>query len=182
MFREDISGYSEPPRPPRKRTTPWVPIVLVALVGLGVAHVAGLTEPVKSMAMQLTGFGRPPGYRLVGDWESIDDPMFQRLCYVAPTANKGATGFYMADRGRGMAEVLFKITSEDRSGRCVEMAEYVMETKTNYRVQYSVAKDGRSMTREYDDRNGIHVSCQYRYVGPPTDEPPPIHDAESIPR
>ncbi len=182
MFREDIGGYSEPPRPPRKKTTPWVPIVLVALVGLGVAHVVGLTKPLKTVAMQLTGYGRPPGSRLIGDWESSDDPMFRRLCYAGVKGNDRGTGFYMADRGRGMKEVLFQIASEDRSGRHVEMAEYLPGADENYRVQYSIAGDGKSMTREYDDLHGMHVSCQYRYIGPPTEEPPPTREAESIRR
>jgi len=177
MFREDISGYSEPPRPPRKKVTPWVPVVLVALVALGVAHVAGLTKPIKSMAIQLTGIGRPPGSRLVGDWESVDDPMFQRISYVSPKGNDDGTGFYMADATRGKTQVLFKIESEDRSGRHVEMAEFRFGVEENYRVRYSVAGDGRSMTREYDDRHGNHISAQYRYIGPPTEEPPPIYDA-----
>jgi hypothetical protein len=184
MFREDISGYSEPPRPPRnnKKTTPWVPVVLVAFVVLGVAHVAGLTKPIKSLAMQLAGYGQAPGYRLVGDWESDDDPMFKRICYAGVKGNDRGTGFYMADRGRGMREVLFQITSEDRSGRRMEMAEFLPGVNENYKVTYSIAGDSRSMTREYDDLSGMHVSCRYRYVGPPTEEPPPIYDAESIPR
>jgi len=181
MFREEMSAYSEPPRPPRK-TTPWVPVVLAALVGLGAAHVAGLTKPLKGVAMQLTGYGRLPGSRLVGDWESSDDPMFRRVCHAGVKGNDDGTGFYMADAGRGMKEVIYKVTSEDRSGRHVETSEFLPGINENYRVRYSIAADGKSMTREYDDRNGMHVSCQYRYIGPPTEEPPPIFDAKSIPR
>ncbi len=173
MFREEMSAYSECSRPPRN-ATPWVVVVLVAFVGLGVAHIAGLTGPLKSMAMQLTGYGRLPGSRLVGDWESSNDPMFQRVCYAAAKKDDPGTGFYMADAGRGMKEVIFKIISEDRSGRRVEMAEFLPGVNENYRVRYSIADDGRSMTREYDDRNGVRVSSQYRYVGPPSVDPPPM--------
>jgi hypothetical protein len=171
MFRDDISGYEEPPRPPRT-TTPWVPVVLVALVALGLAHVTGLTKPVASLALQLAGYGRTPGSRLIGDWESIDDPMFRRVCHLTPQEGYAGTGIYMADRGRGMEVVIFKITSEDRSGRHVEMAEYLPEKEANYKVRYSIAQDGRSMTREYEGPSGIPLACQYRYVGPPTEDPP----------
>ncbi len=181
MFREDIGGYSQPPRPQCKKT-PWVPVLCAILAGSGIAHVAGLTKPLATIARQLTGIGRTPGYRLVGDWESVDDPMFQRICYVGPKGNKGGTGFYMADATRGKTQVLFKVESEDRSGRHVEMAEFRFGVEENYRVRYTVAGDGRSMTREYDDRYGNHVSAQYRYIGPPTEEPPPIYDAGSMPR
>jgi len=172
MLREEISGYSEPPRPPRKMR-PWVPIVLVVLVGLAVAHMAGLTKPLATLALQVSGVGsHTPGWRLVGDWESDNDPMFRRICHLAPKEGYGGTGIYMADAGRGMREVIFKITSEDRSGSHVEMAEYLPGADVNYRVRYSTAKDGKSMTREYDTPNGSHVSCQYRYIGPPTEDPP----------
>jgi len=172
MFREEITGYEEPPRPPQK-TTPWVPIVLVVVVGLAVAHVAGLTKPLTTLALQLSGSGPgTPGGRLVGDWESNDDPMFRRVCHLAPKEGYCGTGLYMADAGRGMREVIFKITSEDRAGRHVEMAEFLPEADANYRVRYSIADDGKSMTREYDTPNGTHVSCQYRYLSPPTEDPP----------
>jgi hypothetical protein len=171
MFRDDISAYSEPPRP-RRKTTPWVPITLVALVCLGLAHVAGLTKPLKSMAVQLTGYGRTPGSRLLGNWESDDDPMFRRICHSARREDYCGTGLYLADAGNGMREVIFRITAEDRSGRHVEMSEFLPGANENYRVRYSIAEDGRSMTREYDDRNGIHVSCKYRYLGPSTQSAP----------
>ncbi len=177
MFRDDIGDYSESPRPQRK-STPWVLIVLVVLVGLGLAHMAGLTEPVISMAVQLTGYGRTPGSRLIGDWESDDDPMFRRICYADPQGDSCGTGFYMADAGRGMHEVVFKIVWEDRSGRHLEVAEFLPGVNENYRARYSVAEDGRSMMKEYNDRDGNPVSCQYRYMGPPTADPPPIFSSQ----
>ena len=170
MIREDISGYSESPRPPRK-TRPWVPLLIVVLVGLGAAHMAGLTKPVATVALQVTGLGsHTPGWRLVGDWESDNDPMFQRVCHPVHKEGYSGTGLYLADEGRGVREVIFKITSEDRAGRHVELAEYLPEVDANYRVRYSIADDGKSLTREYDTPNGRHVSCQYRYLGPPTED------------
>ena len=100
--------------------------------------------------------------------------MFQRLSYTSPKGDAHRTGFYMADGGRGMKEVLFKITSEDRSGSRVEMSEFLPAINESYHVRYSIADDGRSMTREYDDRNGARISSQYRYVGPPSVDPPPM--------
>ncbi len=168
MIRGEFNEYPEPPRPTRK-PKPWVPIVILVFGGLGVAHIAGLTKPLATMALQLTGLGsRAPGWRLVGDWESDDDPMFRRVCYPAPKEGYSGTGVYRADAGRGVGDVIFKITSEDRSGRQVEMAEY---NGANYRVRYSIAEDGKSMTREYQGSNGSPVSCQYRYLGPPTEVP-----------
>jgi hypothetical protein len=172
MIREEMSGYAEPPRPPRKAASSWIPIVLVVLVGLGIAHIAGLTKPVTTVALQLSGHGRTPGWCLIGDWESDNDPMFRRVCHMLPGEAPCGTNIYLADAGRGMKAVIYKIMSEDRSGRQLEMAEYLPETDANYRVQYSIAEDGKSMTREYDGRNGNHYSCQYRYVGPPTEYVP----------
>jgi hypothetical protein len=171
MFREEYSGYAGSPRPPRK-TRPWVPLVVLVVVGLAVAHVAGLTKPLTTLALQLTGLGsHTPGWRLVGDWQSDNDPMWRRVCHLAPKEGYRGTGIYRADAGRGMREVIFRITSEDRSGRHVEMAEFLPEVDANYQVRYSIADDGKSMTREYDTPNGTHVSCQYRYLGPPTEAP-----------
>ena len=170
MFRGEMSAYSESPRSRRK--TPWVPLMVVVLAGLVVAHVAGLTKPLATMALQLSGYGRTPGSRLIGDWESNDDPMFRRVCYLRPKKDWDGAGFYMADSGRGMREVIFKVTAEDHSGRHVTMSEFLPGVNENYRVRYSIADDGRSMTREYDDRNGKRVSCQYRYLGPPTQSAP----------
>ena len=178
MLREEIGGYSEPPRPPRKNRS-WVPIVLVALVGLGVAHVVGLTKPVMTVAMQLTGYGRPPGSRLVGDWESSDDPMFDRISFEGSKGDDPKMGFYMADTGRRVRQVLFEISSEDRSGRHVEIAEFVLGVDENYRVKYAIAADGKSMTRDYDDLRGMHVSSEYRYAGPPTMEAPPMRSSSA---
>ncbi len=169
MFRDEIGGVSEAPRPPRKATTPWVPIVLAVLAGLGVAHVAGLTKPLKSMALQLTGgHSGGPGSRLVGEWESDDDPMFRRISYPAVKDPKGGTGIYVAQDGRRECGVIYKIVSEDRSGTSLELAEFRMRLNLNYRVRYTIAKDGQSMTRDYDGRDGTHVSSHYRYVGPAT--------------
>ncbi len=159
MFREEISGYAEPPRPPQKRKF-WILIVLVVLTGLGIAF----------MVRQLTVGPRLPGWRLVGDWQSDNDPVFQRACYLPPKELTSKMGVYMADGGRGMREVLFKITSESHGGRHVEMAEYLPEENVNYRVRYTIAWGGKSLTREYDTPNGTHISCQYRYLGPPTEE------------
>lgn len=167
MIREDFNDYPEPPRPQQRKAAPWVPIVLVALVGLAVAHMAGLTKPLLSL-----GGSHPPGWRLVGDWESDNDPVFQRVCYPAWKDGYAGTGMYWADGGRGMREVIFKVESESRSGRQVELAEYLPGLDANYRVRYSIADDGKSLTREYDGRNGQHITCQYRYVGPPTREDP----------
>jgi hypothetical protein len=178
MIREEFNGYSEPPRPapeaprapkaPRKPSA-LVPLLIVAFAGLGVAHIAGLTEPMATLALQLTGLGsHPPGWRLVGDWESDNDPMFRRVCYPAPKEGYDGTGVYRGDAGSGMGDVIFKVTSEDRSGHQVEMSEY---KGANYRVRYTIAEDGKSMTREYTDRNGSRVSSQYRYLGPPTEKP-----------
>jgi hypothetical protein len=51
------------------------------------------------------------------------------------------------------------------------MLEYVFGTDANYRVRYSIAEDGKSLTREYEGRNGERISCQYRYLGRPTEDP-----------
>jgi hypothetical protein len=167
MFREKVSETSEAPRPARK-PTPWLPIVLIAVVGLGVAHVAGLTEPLKSMALQLGAGSRAPGSRLVGDWVSDDDPMFTRISYPAVKDPKGGTGIYVGQDGKRECGVIYKIVSEDRSGTSLELAEFRMRLNLNYRVRYTIAKDGQSLTRDYDGRDGGHVSSHYRYVGPAT--------------
>ena len=169
MFRGELSSFSEGTRPPRR--APWLLLVVLLLAGVVVVHVAGLAGPLKSKAMQLLGASPVPAYRLVGTWESGNDPMFQRVCYSASTNGSSGTGTYMADAGRGMRAVMFKVISEDRSGRRMEMAEFLPETNANYRVRYTIAEDGQSMTREYEERNGTTVSCQYRYVGPPTLDP-----------
>jgi len=152
---------------------PWLPLLLVLLVGLVVVHVAGLATPLKSMAMQLLGSSPMAGYCLIGTWESSNDPMFQRVCYSTLTKGSSGTGTYMADAGHGMRAVMFKVISEDRSGRHVETAEFLPETNANYRVRYTIAEDGQSMTREYEERNGTTVSGQYRYVGSPTQNSAP---------
>ncbi len=154
------------------KARPWVPIVIVVFAGLAVAHVAGLTKPLATIAVQLSGGSRAPGWRFVGDWESDNDPMFRHVRHLAPQEGYTGTDIYIADAGRGMRPVMFKITSEDRSGRRVEMAEYLPESDANYRVRYTIADDGRSLTREYEGRDGRSVSCQYRYVGPPPEGPP----------
>jgi hypothetical protein len=173
MIREETSDCSEPRRPPRT-PTPWVPIVLTILAGLAVAHLAGLTTPLTTKALQIgrsvAGSSRTPGSRLIGEWESDNDPMFRRVCHPAPKKNYNGTGIYLADAGRGMHEVIFRIVSEDDSGRHLELAEFVLGANANYRVRYTIAPDGRSMTREYSERNGRQVSCQYRYLGPPTQD------------
>ncbi len=170
MIREEINGYSEPPRPAPKMR-PWIPIALVAFVALAV--VARLAKPLATMALQSSQGGsdsqRTPGQRLIGDWESDNDPMFRRVCYPAPKKGYDGTGVYRATAGRYVGDVLFKVTSEDRSGQHVEMAEY---RGANYRVRYSIAEDGKSMTREYEGSDGRPVSCQYRYLGPPTEDVP----------
>jgi hypothetical protein len=168
MFRDEIGSCSEPPRPLRK--TPWALIGCVVLAGLGLAHVAGLTKPLAAVAVQL-GLAdsrdvRGPAGRLVGEWKSEDDPMFRRLCHWPPEKSYHVTGVYMAETSKGMGAVIYKVVSEDRSGTNLVMAEYLGPDQ-NYQVRYSIAEDGRSMTREYDTGNGRHVSCQYRYVGPP---------------
>jgi hypothetical protein len=170
MIRERFDGYDEEtPRRPRKRNG-WLPIVLVVLVALAVAHLAGLTGPLAGLA--LPGRSHTPGWRLVGDWQSDDDPMFRRVCHLAPKEGYRGTGIYMADAGRGMHEVIFKITAEDRSGSHVEMSEFLPGSDANYHVRYSIATDGQTMTREYEGGNGKVVTCQYRYLGPPSQDPP----------
>jgi hypothetical protein len=175
MFRDEYSSYTEPLRPPRK-TRPWFPLLLLVVVVVAVAHTAGLIKPLATLALQWTGSDSGSlwgaGSRLTGNWESDDDPMFRRVCYFAPKGGFYRTGIYTADAGPGMREVVFKITSEDRSGHHVDMTEYLPGADANYHVRYSIADDGQSMTREYDTPNGTHVSCQYRYLGPPTEDTP----------
>ncbi len=171
LIREEFYGDSEPPCPAPKalhKTRPWVPIVLVVFAGLAVAHIAGLTKPL----LQLAGAGsHPPGWRLVGDWESDNDPMFRRFCYAAAKDGKGANGVILGHADRGTGDVIYHVVSEDRSGRNLELAEYLPGVDYNYRARYSITEDGKSMTREYTARNGSPVSCQYRYLGPPTETP-----------
>ena len=172
VFKEDISIYAEPPRPPRKARL-WVFTVFVVLTGLAIAHAAGLTKPLTTLALQLTGGGAHlPGWRLVGDWESDDDPTFRRVCHLAHKEGYRGTGIYMADDGRGMREVMFRITREDHAGCLVQIAEYYPEKDANYWVLYRIAKDGKSMTREYYAPDRTPVFCHYRYLGPPTQDPP----------
>jgi hypothetical protein len=169
MFREQISEISEARRPAPK-PTPWLPIVLIAVVGLGVAHVAGLTEPLKSMALQLTGGGsRAPGSRLIGDWESDNDPMCQRLCFPVLKNPEYKNGMIFMHNGSRQGGIIYAIASEDGPGRNLELAEFLPGVKLNYRARYAIAPDGKSLTREYDAPNGTHIVCQYRYVGPPTE-------------
>jgi hypothetical protein len=169
MFREEISERSEAQRPVRK-PTPWLPIVLIAVVGLGVAHVAGLTEPLESMALQLAG-GRSggPGSRLVGDWTSDNDPMCQRIWFPVLKNPEYKNGMIFTHNGSRQGGIIYAIASEDSSGRNLELAEFLPGVKLNYRARYAIAPDGKSLTREYDAPNGTHIVCQYRYVGPPTE-------------
>jgi len=171
MFRDEESGgYSKPVRP--RRRTRWVLIVLVILAGLALVHVTGLTKPLLRSGHGDSRNLPTPAGRIVGQWESSDDPMFKRVCHLPPEEPYDGLGIYMADAGSGMSEVTYKVESEDRSGTNLVMAEYLPEANRNYRVRYSIAKNGRSMTREYEDRNGRRVSCRYRYIGPPTESPP----------
>ena len=50
--------------------------------------------------------------------------------------------------------MIYKIVSADRSGTSLELAEFRMGLNQNYRVRYTIAKDGQSMTREYDGHDG----------------------------
>ena len=170
MIREEISGYAEPPRPAHKARA-WTPIVLVVFVGLGIAHVAGLTKPLTAMALDLVG-PHAPGGHLVGDWESDNDPMFRRISYVAANDGKAQSGIYLGHAGRGTRGVVYRIVAQDRFGRNLELAEYWPDVDYNYRARYSIAGNGKSLTREYTDRDGTRVSSHYRYLGPPTEDPP----------
>ena len=171
MFRdEEAGGYSKPARP--RRRTLWTLILLLILAGLALTHVTGLMKPLLRSVQGDSRNLRTPASRLVGQWESNDDPMFKRICHLPPEEPYDGLGIYMADAGSGMSEVTYKLESEDRSGTNLVMAEYLPGVDHNYRVRYSVAKNGRSMTREYEDRNGRHVSCRYRYVGPPIESLP----------
>jgi hypothetical protein len=176
MFRDEYNSYTEPMRPPCK-TRPWFPLLLLVVVVVAVAHVTGLIKPLAMLALQWTGSDSAgslwaAGSRLTGSWESDDDPMFRRVCHFEPKGGFYRTGIYTADAGHGMREVVFKITSEERSGRYVEMTECLPGADANYHVRYSIADDGQSLTREYDAPNGAHVSCQYRYLGPPPEDAP----------
>jgi len=170
LREEEASGYSERPR--RQRRTLWVLIALAVLLALAVAHVAGLTKPLLQSGKAGSRNLRTPASRLVGQWDSSNDPMFKRVCHLAPEEPYDGLGIYMADAGSGMSEVTYKVESEERSGTNLMMTEYLPGANHNYRVRYSVAKNGRSMTRQYEDRNGRQVSCRYRYIGPPTESPP----------
>lgn len=166
MIRDEICACPEARRPQRKKM-PWVPIVMVIVTGLAVAHVTGLTEPLLPLSFgDSRNFGRPIG-RLVGDWESDDDPMFSHVTYTLLQKSAGGTGFYIADDGRRPRMVTYHVDSEDPSGTELTAAEFVPAENLNLRVTYSVAKDGLTMTKEYD-RHGVHVSSRYRYIGPPT--------------
>ena len=174
MFRGEIGSDSEPScRPHRRRA--WIPLILVVLLGLGVAHVAGLTKPLAGLARQWCGsYSRDlstPAGRLIGDWESDDDPLFRRVCYPVPRERKQKTGVYRADTGNGIREVIYGIVSQDESGTILEMGEYLPGTDLNCRVWYTIPEDGQSMTRKYDARNGGHITCHYRYIGRPTKLP-----------
>ncbi len=168
MIREEFDGYSEPPRPSLNKAKPWLPLVVAIFAGLAVAHLAGLTKPLVTIALPSGGGSHAPGWRLVGDWESEGDPMFRRVCHLAPRKGYSGTGVYMADSGLGMRAVIFKITSEDPSGRHLETEEYVPEMGADFRVRYTIADDGRSMRRECTARTGCLIFGQYRYVGRPT--------------
>jgi hypothetical protein len=174
MFRGEIGNDSGPPCRVRKMRQ-WVPLMLVVVVGLAVAHVAGLTKPLATLAAQLCrSYSRDlstPAGRLVGDWESDNDPLFRRVSYPAPKGPKRGTGVYRADTGSGTRDVVYGIVSQDEAGTNLEMQEYLPGTDLNGRVWYTMAEDGQSMTRRYDARNGGHVTCHYRYVGRPTNLP-----------
>ena len=174
MIRDDICGSLDRPSPPQKRT-PWLLILLVFVAGLGAAHVAGLTGPLASIAAQFVwGGGRDmgtPSGRLVGEWASNDDPMFRHICHPAHKKSWSGTGLYMTDGAPGMNGVIYRLESEDRSGTNLVMAEFMPGPGLNLRVRYTVAEDGKSMTREYD-HDGKHVLSRYRYVGAPTQSMP----------
>ncbi len=173
VFKEEISIYPEPPRLSHKVGL-WISLVFVVLMGLGIAHAAGLTKPLITLARQWTGtVVHPPGWRLVGDWASDNDPTFRRVCHLAHKEGYHGTGIYLADDGGGMRTVMFRITREDHAGCVVQMAEHYPEKKADYWVLYKIAQDGKSMTREYYAPDRAPVFCQYRYLGPPTQEPPP---------
>ena len=174
MFRGEIGTDAEPLCPSRRRR-PWVSFILIVVLGLAVAHVAGLTKPLATLAMQLCRtYSRDlstPASRLIGEWQSDNDPLFKRICYPVPKARKQATGVYQADTGSDIREVIYGIVSQDESGTNLEMGEYLPGTDLNCRVWYTIAEDGQAMTRRYDARNGGHVTCQYRYVGRPKNLP-----------
>ncbi len=152
-----------------------VPLIIVVLVGLAVAHVAGLTKPLATLAKQLCrSYSRDlstPAGRLIGSWESDNDPLFRRISYPVPKGPKKGAGVYRADTGSGIREVVYGIVSQDASGTSLEMEEYLPGTDLNCRVWYTIAEDGQAMTRKYDASNGGHITCQYRYVGRPTKLP-----------
>ena len=171
MFRGEIGNDSAIVGRPRKMGV-WVPLIVVVLIGLAVAHVAGLTKPLATLAMQLcrsyTRDLSTPAGRLIGNWESDNDPLFRRISYPVPKEPKQGTGVYQADTGTGIREVIYGIVSQDEAGTSLEMGEYLPGTDLNCRVWYTIAEDGQSMTRKYDARNGGHITCQYRYAGRPT--------------
>lgn len=148
MIRDDIGICPEPPRPPRQKT-PWGPIMLLVVVGLVAAYLAGLTGPLAGLAVEFGLVSRAPASRLVGEWASDDDPMFRRMHRSMPEKSWRDAGVYSGDDGRWVRGVAYKIISEDRSGRNLVMAEFVMGADQNLQVKYTVAEDGKSMTREY---------------------------------
>ncbi len=164
MDREEITGYSHRRRP----KTSWGLALCVLAAAIGLAHMAGLTEPLRTMAMQLLRNGQrdlsTPSSRLVGLWESDNDMMFTRVCY-GPAHEPRGTGTYTGYTADNSHAVDYRILSEDRSGTNLAMWEYVQRVVCFERVDYFIAKDGQSMTKEYLSKEGNRVRCNYRYIG-----------------
>ncbi len=165
MIREDFNDCPEPPRrAPKPKAGPWLPIAIVVFGGLAVAHLAGFTKPLTTLAWQWTGVGHRPGWRLAGKWDSDNDPMWRGIAFPESKNRQGGSDFYAAYSSRGIGGVDYKVESEDDDGRNLELTEYQTGSGFNLRVRYTIAADGKSMTREYT-RDGKRISCLYRYVG-----------------
>ncbi len=167
MDREEITGYSPRSRP----KTSWGLALCVLTAAVGLAHMGGLTEPLRTMAVQLLRSGQrdlsTPSSRLAGLWESDDDPMFTCACYGPPKESSGTGTYtgYMADKSY---VVDYRILSEDHAGTGLTLWEYVQRVACFERVDYSITKDGQSMTKEYTPMDGSRVRCNYRYIGDAT--------------
>lgn len=105
------------------------------------------------------GWGIPPApsERLVGLWKSDNDP-FRKYVEYGPT-NSVSMGTCYARNGSPL--FTFRVLSEEGSGTKLITREYLNGIAMND-AEYSVSKDGRSMTKDYVFKSGSRALCKYR--------------------
>lgn len=126
----------------------------VGIAVLAIVLAAMLVRPMLTSGRDLS----TPSARLVGHWESPNDRVLTHAIY-GPVDASGAGTCYDAD---GTLNFTFKVLFEDPTGTTLVLRESVDGTP-RAEAEYHIAKDGRSLTKEYRFANGDHWAFDYEY-------------------